>query len=128
MSYLAELEALHGNFDRARELCRASREILLDAGAEIQAHGTASRAGPVELLADDPAAAVARLRIDYQALSELNEIYFASTLAALLADALYVEGEYQEAREAAERGISVAPEIGQLHRNLADAMIGIGAG
>jgi tetratricopeptide (TPR) repeat protein len=37
------------------------------------------------------------------------------------------EGEYQEAREAAERGISIAPEIAQLHRNLADAMIGIGA-
>jgi tetratricopeptide (TPR) repeat protein len=45
-----------------------------------------------------------------------------------LAAAHIDEGEYQEAREAAERGISVAPEIAQLHRNLADAMIGIGAG
>ena len=45
-----------------------------------------------------------------------------------LAAAHIDEGEYQEAREAAERGISLAPEIAQLHRNLADAMIGIGAG
>jgi tetratricopeptide (TPR) repeat protein len=45
-----------------------------------------------------------------------------------LAAAHIDEGDYQEAREAAERGISVAPEIAQLHRNLADAMIGIGAG
>src|SRR5204863_1908323 len=66
--------------------------------------------GPVELLADDPAAAVARLRIDYQALSELNEIYFASTLAALLADALYVEGEYQEAWAFTRKAEELAPE------------------
>jgi class 3 adenylate cyclase/tetratricopeptide (TPR) repeat protein len=110
MSYLAELEALHGNFDRARELCRASREILLDAGAEIQAHGTASRAGPVELLAGDPAAAVARLRIDYDALSELNEIYFACTLAALLAEALYVGGDYDEAMLFTRKAEELAPE------------------
>jgi class 3 adenylate cyclase/tetratricopeptide (TPR) repeat protein len=110
MSYLAELEALHGNFDRARELCRASREILLDAGAEIQAHGTASRAGPVELLAGDPAGAVERLRLDYEALSELNEIYFASTLAALLAEALYVEGNYDEAETFTRKAEELAPE------------------
>ena len=110
MSYLGELEALHGNFDRARELCRASREILLDAGAEIQAHGTASRAGPVELLAGAPAAAVERLRIDYEALSELNEIYFASTLAALLAEALYVEGNYDEAETFTRKAEELAPE------------------
>jgi tetratricopeptide (TPR) repeat protein len=110
MSYLAELEALHGNFDRARELCRASREILLDAGAEIQAHGTASRAGPVELLAGDPAGAVERLRLDYEALSELNEIYFASTLAALLGEALYVEGNYDEAETFTRKAEELAPE------------------
>jgi class 3 adenylate cyclase/tetratricopeptide (TPR) repeat protein len=110
MSYLAELEALHGNFDRARELCRASREILLDAGAEIQAHGTASRAGPVELLAGDPAAAVARLRIDYDALTELNEIYFACTLAALLAEALYAGGDYDEAMLFTRKAEELAPE------------------
>jgi class 3 adenylate cyclase/tetratricopeptide (TPR) repeat protein len=110
MSYLAELEALHGNFDRARELCRTSLAILLDAGAEIQAHGVSSRAGPVELLAGDPAAAVAQLRIDYEALTRLNEIYFASTLAALLAEALYVEGDYDEAATFTRKAEELAPE------------------
>jgi ATP/maltotriose-dependent transcriptional regulator MalT len=110
MSYLAELEALHGNFDRARELCRNSRAILLDAGAEIQAHGVSSRAGPVELLAGDPAAAVAQLRIDYDALTRLNEIYFACTLAALLAEALYAEGEYAEAEAFTRKAEELAPE------------------
>jgi tetratricopeptide (TPR) repeat protein len=110
MSYLAELEALHGNFDRARELCRTAREILLDAGAEIQAHSVSSRAGPVELLAGDAAAAAARLRIDYEALSELNEIYFASTLAALLAEALYAGGDYEEAAAFTRKAEELAPE------------------
>jgi len=110
MSYLAELEALHGNFARARELCRSSRAILLDAGAEIQAHGVSSRAGPVELLAGDPAAAVAQVRVDYEALSQLNEIYFASTLAALLAEALYMEGNYDEAAMFTRKAEELAPE------------------
>jgi class 3 adenylate cyclase/tetratricopeptide (TPR) repeat protein len=110
MSYLAELEALHANFDRARELCRNARAILLDAGAEIQAHGVSSRAGPVELLAGDPAAAVAQLRIDYEALTQLNEIYFACTLAALLAEALYVEGEYADAEAFTRKAEELAPE------------------
>ena len=44
-----------------------------------------------------------------------------------LAAASIAAGEFQQAREAAERGIAIAPEIPQLHGNLADAMIGIGA-
>jgi ATP/maltotriose-dependent transcriptional regulator MalT len=110
MSYLAELEALHGNFPRARELCRTSRAILLDAGAEIQAHGVSSRAGPIELLAGNAAAAVAQVRSDYEALSRMNEIYFASTLAALLAEALYVQGEVDEATAFTFKAEELAPE------------------
>jgi len=44
-----------------------------------------------------------------------------------LAAAHLEEGDFRQAREAAERGLSLAPEIPQLHRNLADAMIGLGA-
>jgi tetratricopeptide (TPR) repeat protein len=44
-----------------------------------------------------------------------------------LAAAALAAGEFQQAREAAERGIAIAPEILQLHTNLADAMIGTGA-
>lgn len=42
-----------------------------------------------------------------------------------LAAACIGEGEFQQAKDAAERAIALAPEIPQLHRNLADAMIGI---
>jgi tetratricopeptide (TPR) repeat protein len=42
-----------------------------------------------------------------------------------LAAAYIDEGDFHQAREVAERGIAIAPEIPQLHRNLADAMIGI---
>ena len=44
-----------------------------------------------------------------------------------LAAAYLEDGDYDQAREAAERGLAIAPEIPQLHRNLADAMIGLGA-
>ena len=44
-----------------------------------------------------------------------------------LAAACLDENDFQQAREAAERGLALAPEIPQLHRNLADAMIGLGA-
>ncbi len=43
-----------------------------------------------------------------------------------LAAAHLETGDFGQAREAAERGLSLAPEIPQLHRNLADAMIGRG--
>ncbi len=44
-----------------------------------------------------------------------------------LAAACLDENDFQQAREAAERGLAIAPEIPQLHRNLADATIGLGA-
>lgn len=45
-----------------------------------------------------------------------------------LAAACINGGDFQQAREAAERGIALAPDLPQLHRNLADAMTGIGGG
>jgi predicted Zn-dependent protease len=43
-----------------------------------------------------------------------------------LAAALVQRGEYQRARETAERGLAIAPDIPQLRQNLADAMAGLG--
>ena len=43
-----------------------------------------------------------------------------------LAAACLDERDFELAREAAEHGLAIAPEIPQLHRNLADAMIGLG--
>jgi class 3 adenylate cyclase/tetratricopeptide (TPR) repeat protein len=110
MSYLAEAESLRGSFDRARELCRSARSLLEDAGAGVQASAISGRIGPVELLAGDAAAAEAELRSGYESLSRIGEVYFASTIAASLAEALFVQGRHDEARDFSRKAEELAPE------------------
>ena len=101
---------MEGRFDEARELIAAGRATLLDLGLRVR--GTMAPAmhlGFVELLADDPSAAVAALRSGYDTLAEMGEKSFLSTLAANLAEALYAQGAYSEAeRFAAESEASAA--------------------
>jgi class 3 adenylate cyclase/tetratricopeptide (TPR) repeat protein len=108
MSYLAELEALNGNFAYARELCSKARAMLEDSGAGMHAASVSTFSGPVELVAGDAASAEVELRRDYEALAQIGETYFASTIAALLAEALYRLGRFDEAesftRKAEELG------------------------
>jgi class 3 adenylate cyclase/tetratricopeptide (TPR) repeat protein len=110
MSYLAELEALRGSFDRARELCRSARSLLEDAGAGVQANAISGRLGPVELLAGDAAAAEAELTSGYESLSSIGEVYFASTMAAFLSQALFAQGRYGEADDFSRKAEELAPE------------------
>jgi tetratricopeptide (TPR) repeat protein len=56
-------------------------------------------AGLVELLAGEPAAAERELRWGYVTLREIGEMSYLSTLVALLAEAVYRQGRYQEAQE-----------------------------
>ncbi|MGZ3588837.1 MAG: ATP-binding protein [Candidatus Limnocylindrales bacterium] len=95
---LAHLEAMRGRFDEARSLYRRSRDTLVELGWRFDAALTgASSAGAVELLAGDPVAAEAELRGDYEALAAMGERNYISTTAALLAEALYRQGRYDEA-------------------------------
>lgn len=110
MTHLGELEALQGNFTRARELCGKARAMLEDAGVEMQAHAVSSRSGPIELLAGDAQAAESQLRSDYEALSGMGDVYFASTVAALLAEALYAQGRHDEAVAFTRKAEELAPE------------------
>ncbi len=54
--------------------------------------------GPVELLAGDPVAAEAELRKDYEALDAMGERNYISSIAGLLAEALYRQGQFEDAR------------------------------
>jgi class 3 adenylate cyclase/tetratricopeptide (TPR) repeat protein len=110
MSYLAELEALHGNFERARQLCRDARSMLEEAGAGVQASAIAGRSGPVELLAGDARAAEEELRRSYESLSRIGEVYNASTIAARLAEALYLQDRDDEALAFSRKAEELAPE------------------
>ncbi|HSJ51668.1 MAG TPA: adenylate/guanylate cyclase domain-containing protein [Actinomycetota bacterium] len=99
---LGHLEAMRGDFDRARELYRTSRRSLEELGWNLHAAVTSISSGPIELLSGDPAAAERELRRDLEALEGMGERYFRSTTAGFLAEALYRQGRLEEA-EAATR-------------------------
>jgi len=102
---LGWLEAMGGDFERARELAGRGRAILDDLGTNVLAASTVS--SEIEMLAGDPAAAERDLRRDFDALTELGETYLRSTVAGDLAQAVYVQGRYDEALDLA----AVAEEL-----------------
>ena len=94
----ALLVAMEGRFDEARSLIAEGRAILRELGMRVRAAmAPATFLGRVELLAADPAAAVAALRAGYEALEEIGEKSFLSTISAELAQALYLQGLHEEA-------------------------------
>jgi predicted ATPase len=98
-SLLARLEAMRGDFDRARRLYVSARLMLEEMGRSVVACSTALDSCGVEMLAGDPEAAERELRRDYQALTQMGERYLLSTLASELARAVYAQGRYEEAFE-----------------------------
>src|SRR5205085_2536777 len=78
-------------------LSRQARTILEDLGAPVLASWTSINLARVELLAGAPEAVEARLRQDYEQLESLHEVFFRSTVGALLAQALYAQGRLDDA-------------------------------
>jgi class 3 adenylate cyclase/tetratricopeptide (TPR) repeat protein len=104
---LAQLRAMQGDFDRAREHYRRGRELLLDLGPSISAMTTSIAAARVELLAGELAEAEALLRRDDADLADLDERYYRPSIAGLLARVLLLAGNLTEA----ERFTELAAEI-----------------
>jgi ATP/maltotriose-dependent transcriptional regulator MalT len=96
---IGQLEAMRGNFDRARLLYRRSRASLEELGCLFLAALTSLASSIIEFLAGDLAAAESELRTDYRRLDEMGERNYISTTAGLLADVLYREGRYDESAE-----------------------------
>jgi predicted ATPase/class 3 adenylate cyclase len=94
---LAHLEAMQGNFDRARELYSQSRASLEEMGWKLHAAESTLSAGSIELLAGDAAAAEVALRRGVAELEEIGDKYYLSTIAGLLAEALYAQGKLDDA-------------------------------
>jgi predicted ATPase/class 3 adenylate cyclase len=108
MCALALLEAMDGHFDEARELYRQSRELLEKFGWTFLAALTSIDSGPIELLADDPTAAERELLEDHSALQRMGEKNYISTVAALLADAVYRQDRLEDAERYAAESAQVA--------------------
>jgi tetratricopeptide (TPR) repeat protein len=107
---LSYLEAMRANFTRARELYAKARAMFVEVGAAVLAAHTSLTSGRVELLAGDAAAAEAELRRDYEELGRMGERYFRPLVGALLAQALYAEGKFGDARALAEEARQLADE------------------
>ena len=99
---IGHLEAMRGNFDRARLFYRRSRASLEEFGYHLMAALTSFDSSAIELLAGDLDAAESELRADYRRLEEMGERGYISTTAGLLADVLYRQGRFDESAEFAD--------------------------
>jgi tetratricopeptide (TPR) repeat protein len=97
------MKALSGEVDEARTLIGRVRNIHQELGRRVSVATTAFVAGPLEMSIGDWAAAERILRASCEALEQLGEHGWLSTLVATFADALYELGRYEEAYEATER-------------------------
>jgi class 3 adenylate cyclase/tetratricopeptide (TPR) repeat protein len=105
---LARLEAMRGNFDRARTLYQLSRERLEEFGWSLLAAQTSLDSGPIEMLAGQLEAAERELRGDYEALTRMGEQNYIATTAAFLAEVVYRQGRLDEAADLVDFSSRVA--------------------
>jgi predicted ATPase/class 3 adenylate cyclase len=98
-SALSHLEAMRGNVDESRRLYRDSRAMLEELGWTFLAAMTSFDSAPVEILAGDLEAAEAELRRDYDTLERMGETNYISTTAALLAEVLFRQGDFDGAEK-----------------------------
>lgn len=108
LAAVAHLRAMVGDFDTARSDYRRGRVILEELGLRFDAALISIDSGPVELLAGDAVAAEAELRKDYAELDAMGERNYISSIAGLLAEALYRQGRIAEAAEQAAFSEAVA--------------------
>jgi predicted ATPase/class 3 adenylate cyclase len=104
----AALEAMTGNFERARQLLAESTRALEELGLSVWAANNAQEAFYVEMLAGDAARAAITLRESYATLERMGERGFLPTIAGYLAQALCALGEYDEAGRFSRAGEAAA--------------------
>jgi class 3 adenylate cyclase/tetratricopeptide (TPR) repeat protein len=94
----AMLEANRGRFDVARELFDRARALLEEVALPVWTAGPLAQCvGWADLLEGNPAAAERELRRGYETLNAIGEVTLLSTVAGMLADAVYAQGRYEEA-------------------------------
>ena len=113
LASLGGLLGMRGQFDEARDAMRRAERMYLELGLRLALAGLTQVAGPVELLAGDPAAAAIVLRRGYDF---LHEIGVTGDSDALLAEALYQQGDYAQAAELAAAAVAHTSESGMWRR------------
>ena len=95
---LGRLLAMHGELERGRALQHRARETFRDAGLATTAAGMSMSTAWIEQRAGDIEAWERVLRSGLADLEALNDRAFYSTVAAYLAQCLYLQGHFDETR------------------------------
>jgi tetratricopeptide (TPR) repeat protein len=93
---LAQLLAMAGSAERARETYARARDLLAELGQSVVSASSSIDSGPVEMLLEDLDTAEALLRRDYGDLETLGETYLRSTVGGLLSYVLALKGRLDE--------------------------------
>jgi class 3 adenylate cyclase/tetratricopeptide (TPR) repeat protein len=97
-------EAMQGRFEVAREVVAQAKAMTAEYGLDVlSASDVGPTAGAVELLAGQAIAAERELRPACEALEQIGELGFLSSVGPLLADALFLQGRDDEALQLTER-------------------------
>jgi tetratricopeptide (TPR) repeat protein len=94
---LAGLHALRREFEQSRQLAQQSTELYEELGLRLAAAQASVEFAIRELLAGDPLAAEAVARRGYQVLESIGETSYQASCAAMLAQALHLQGLHHEA-------------------------------
>jgi class 3 adenylate cyclase len=95
---LAALHAMRGDFDVARSLVGQANAVLDEFDLMFADAESAQLEACVEMLAGCPEAAEQVLRRGYERLEQAGEKALLATIAAMLAQAVYAQGRYDEAQ------------------------------
>ena len=99
---------MEGRFELARSLYERSKAMRTEMGQEFQLAGLSMFAEEVGLLPGDVDWAERELAPGYESLGRMGEKGIRSTIAGLLADALYQQGRYDEAQDFAQAYLQIA--------------------
>jgi ATP/maltotriose-dependent transcriptional regulator MalT len=108
MCTLAQLRAMNGELQTARELYRRARAMLRELGQGVTAASTALDLAMVELRGGDLSLAEREVRADFEFLEESGESYFLSSMAAMLARLARERGRDDDALALTQRAESAA--------------------
>ncbi len=121
---LGRLLAMQGDFEQARELYAFGVDFYVSAGMSVSAAGVTLHGAWIEHHAGNEAESEAYLRQGADELRALGNLAFFSTVAARLAQSLYMQGRFDEARQMSGVARETSPQGDLINFVLADAIDG----
>jgi class 3 adenylate cyclase/tetratricopeptide (TPR) repeat protein len=106
----AELEAMRGRFDVARENVADGKRLAQELGDQVTFAAVHRDAAAIEMLAGDLVRAEEEARVAYEIHEGINDLGHLSSVAPDLGDAIHAQGRYDEALEISEFAESITIE------------------